>query len=453
MQLVVVGINQQTAPVALRERLAISPARLPEALARLHQVAAEGFLLSTCNRVEAVALVGQAEAGALSLIRVLAAQGGLPVEAIAPHCDIHTDAAAVRHLFAVAAGLDSLVLGEDQILAQLKTALATAQAAQALGPVLHRLGHTALATGKQVRSRTALSRQHLSIVSVALSLAAAELGDLCRRTILVLGAGQMAELTLKHLAKRPPARITVVSRRAEQAAALAARYRGQAGTWPLLDGALAESDVVISCTSAPEAVLDAARIGRALAQRPTRPLLALDLAVPRDIDPASATLPGVTLYDVDSLQAICAGHRQQRAGEIGQAEALIAVAAEQFMSWWRARTVVPTITALRAQAEAIREAELARALARLPDLTPEEAATVRYLATALVNKLLHAPVTALRSTPDAGLTRAAEHLFALPGPAVPVASRPEPPGAARLPTPPIPSTLSPGLPDPQFPPI
>ena len=319
--------------------------------------------------------------------------------------------------------------------------------------MLHRLGHTALSTGKQVRSGTAISRQHLSIVSVALNRAAAELGDLRRRAVLVVGAGQMAELTLKHLAKRPPARLTVISRRPEQAAALAARYGGQAVPWPLLDVALTEADVVISCTSAPDLVLDAARIGRALAQRPNCPLLALDLAVPRDIDPACASWPGVTLYDVDSLQAICADNRQQRVREIGQAEALIAVAAEQFMDWWRARTVVPTITALRAQAEAMRDAEVARALARLPDLTPEEAATVRYLATALVNKLLHAPVTALRGTPDAGLTTAAQHLFALPGAPVSVAASPDPPGAARRPAPPIPPTLSPGLPDAQFPPI
>ena len=426
MELVALGVNQETAPVAVRERLACPPAALPGALAHLRTVARESFLLSTCNRVEVYALLEPGAASRDRLVSLLTRDTGLSLDRLAPHLYVHHDAAAVRQLFAVAAGLDSLVVGEDQILAQVKTALDAAHAAHALGPVLYRLGHMALATGKQVRAGTAISRHHLSVVSLGLRLAAEHLGDLHGRAVLIIGAGHTAELALKHLVPRRSA-VTVVNRTAERAATLAARYHGQALPWSALDRAVCSADLVISCTSAPQAVLTAGQIAAALARRQSvaaeggfpaphdRGLLLLDLAVPRDIDPAVAALSGVRLYDVDSLQALCAGNRQQRLAEIGQAATLIDRAVEQFMAWWRARTAVPTITALRAHAEAIRAAEVARTLARLPDLTPGEAEAVQYLTTALVNKLLHGPMRALQAAPDpASLAALVQDLFGLP---------------------------------------
>lgn len=418
MQIVVVGVNQQTAPVAVRERLAIGPDRLPAALARLAGVAAEGFILSTCNRVEIYALMGHSDSGGAGLARLLAAEAGLSPAALTPHLYSHAHAAAVGHFFRVAAGLDSMVVGEDQILAQVKGALDSAQAAATLGPILYRLGHMALAAGKDVRTRTALNRHHLSVVSVALQLAATALGELHGRSVLVLGAGRTAELVLKHLSGAAPGRVTVINRTATHAADLAARYGAVARSWPDLEAALAAADIVISCTGAPATVIDAALVARARAAAEAAPLLCIDLAVPRDIAPAVAALPGVTLYDVDRLQAICAGNRQQRSAEVDQAMPIVTAAVHRYLAWWQARTVTPTIRALHAQAAAIRDAEVARTLARLPGLSPREQAAVQYLAEALVNKLLHGPVTTLKAAPEgANLAEAVQQLFALPLPA------------------------------------
>jgi glutamyl-tRNA reductase len=352
LQLVVVGASQQSAPLAVRERLAIAPADARAALAQLRDTTSAALALSTCNRVEVYALTAEGDPGPAQ--QFLAARAGLAPEALAPHLYVRRGEAAARHLCAVAAGLDSMVLGEDQILAQIKAALEAARAAGALGPVLDRLGQTALLASKQVRSRTSLARR------------------------------------------------VVVNRTAARAEALAARHGAEALPWERLPDALAEADVVISCTAAAAPVIDARMLGAALARRPDRRLLVLDLAAPRDVEPAP--LPGVTYYDLDRIQPLCEANRAERAGAVGEAEAIVGAAAAQFMAWWRERAAAPAVAALRAEAEAIREAEVARALAALPDLTEQERAVVAYLGTALVNKLLHGPLLALkqqaRTRPD-----------------------------------------------------
>ncbi len=414
MPIIVVGVNQQTTPVAVREQLAFAPTDLPAALAQLGTVTAEGFILSTCNRVEIYALVGHAESGSRALGRFLAEQRGCLGEAVYPHLyqQIHT--AAVRHLFGVVAGLDSMVLGEDQIMAQVKGALEQARQAALLGPLLHRLGHTALETGKQVRTRTALNRTPLSVVSVALGLATTHLGDLRRRNVTVIGAGRTAALTLKHLTGSSSARVTVVNRTHARAAALAAAYQAQALPWAALDAALADSDLVVSCTATPEPVITARQVAQAMIGRANCPLVCLDLAVPRDIEATAAQVPGVTLYDVDSLQAVCADNRRQRAAEIGHAQAVVDAATMRFMAWWQTRAVAPTIQALRAHAETIRDAELARTLAKLAHLPPSDQAAVQYLAEALVNKLLHQPITVLKSASEgANMAQVVQEIFGL----------------------------------------
>ena len=421
MQIVVVGINQNSAPVAVREQLAGDAAGLPAWLAGLQSVAAEGFLLATCNRVEAYILAGHAETGAANLAQFLAASRGLAPATLRPHLYTHAHTDAVRHLFSVAAGLDSMVLGEDQILAQVKGALDHAQAAGTLGPALHRLGHAALATGKQVRTGTGLGRHHLSVVSVGLHQATEQLGDLRRRAVLLLGAGRTAELTLKHLTGAGPARVTLVNRSAHRAEALAARYGAVALPWDGLESALQDADLVIGCTAAPGPVVSAGAVARAMAERPACPLLCLDLGVPRNIDPAVAGLPGVTLVDLDHVQARCTTNREQRGQEVVHAQAIVAAAVDRYMAWWQARAVAPTITALRDHADGIRAAEVARALARMPGLSAQEQAAVEYLAEALVNKLLHTPVTALKTLPEGGnMAQVVQQLFGL-APAPPAA--------------------------------
>jgi glutamyl-tRNA reductase len=436
VQLVVVGVNQETAPVALRERLAFAVADLPGALAALREVVAEGCILSTCNRTELVGLAGHADSGVESLARFLAESRGVPLAEIRPYLRTFAHAAAVEHLFTVAAGLDSMVLGEDQILAQVKAAFDSAATAGALGPALHRLGDLALATGKRVRAETVIGQGNLSVVSVALRLALTELGAWQERAVLLVGGGDIAELVLKHLTKDRPAAITIVNRTYERAAALAARYGATARPWADLLVALASADVVISCTSARGIVLDAPVLARALAAQPDRSLLCLDLAVPRDIAPAARNLPGVTLHDVDALQALCDEGWRQRAAAIVPARAIIAAETARYMDWWRAREVAPAIAALRGHADAIREAEVARALARLPELTPREAEVVRALAAGIVNKLLHRPITTLKTAPEgANMAVTLQELFGLPAspPTIPATHTEAQPDFATMP--------------------
>jgi glutamyl-tRNA reductase len=413
-ELVAVGLNAQTAPVDVRERLAVTPDALPAVYAGLRALAGESLVLSTCNRVEVFALL---DAGSTpgDLVGYLLGRVGDDGADLLPYLYSYTDRAAVRHLFRVAAGLDSMVLGEDQILAQVKTALDGARAAGGVGPVLHRHGQEAITSGKAVRTSTAISRHHLSVVSTALRLAVEQGFDWRDRTVLLVGAGRTGELACKHLAGRPPARLLITNRTPERATALAAHYNAEAVPWAARAAALAAADLVICCTGAPDPVLDQGMIAATLAARPDRPLLALDLAVPRDVDSHAAHLPGFHLIDVDHLEAICATNRRHRAGEIAAADALIAEGVARFLAWWQARGVAPTVTALRVHAEAIRDAEVARTLARLSHLTPDDAAAVRYLADALVNKLLHAPVTALKAAPDGpDLAGAVQQLFGLP---------------------------------------
>jgi glutamyl-tRNA reductase len=397
----------------VRERLAFGAETMRQALQALRRRADEGFIISTCNRVEVGGLVGPGVAGEQALMRFLAEWHGVPLEHLQPHLYTFSGADAVRHLFRLASGLDSLVLGEDQIMVQLKTALAEAQAAGATGQRVNRLLHSALGAGKLVRTRTEIARSHVSSVSVALDLAREHLGDLSSRRLLIIGAGKITDLALKHLRSEAPRSIVLVNRTFERARDLAARYGVQALPFEQLEVALGQADLVISCTASPEPVLSAAMVARALAQR-AEPLVLLDLAVPRDIDPQAADLSGARLFGIDDLQAICEANRAARAGEIEQAEALVAEEVGKFMDWWATQEVVPTIRALRERAEAIRLAEIERTLAKLPDLSPRQQDAIHALSAAIVNKLLHQPITTLKD-PDAGgeLARAVQQLFQL----------------------------------------
>jgi glutamyl-tRNA reductase len=410
-QLVIIGTHQRNCPVAVRERLAFGAATIQPALQALRDYADEGFIISTCNRVEVGGLVAGTGCEQ-ELLRFLADSHHVAIEELAPHLYIYTGAEAVRHLFRLAAGLDSMVLGEDQIQVQLKSALADARRAGAAGPLVDRLLQSALAAGKLIRSQTGIARSHLSVVSVALDLARQVHGSLAGRHVLVLGAGRIAELALKHLRDDAPASIVVTNRTFERAQALADAYNVTARPLEQLTEAIVEADVVVSCTAAPEIVIGAELIAQAPAGN--KPLLLLDLAVPRDVDPAAAELPGVQLIGVDDMRAICEANRAARAAEVAGAEELVASEVAKFMEWWATQEVVPTIRALRERAEAIRTAELHRTLAKLPDLSPREQEAIGALSAAIVNKLLHQPIARLKD-PDAGgqLAQLVQQLFQL----------------------------------------
>ncbi|HEY3230325.1 MAG TPA: glutamyl-tRNA reductase [Roseiflexaceae bacterium] len=419
-QLFIIGTHQRICPVTVRERLAFGAANIRPALDALRAYTDEGFIISTCNRVEVGGLVADGEAGERALIDFLADRHHVAPEELAPHLYTFAGADAVRHIFRLAAGLDSMVLGEDQIQLQLKAALAEARAAGTAGQMVERLLQSALAAGKLVRTQTGIARSHLSVVSVALDIAREALGGLARRRVVIVGAGRMAELALKHLRGDAAESVGVVNRSYDQAQMLAAAYG--ATVWPFeqLEQAIGAADVVVSCTASPDTVISAALVERALAGRerpprgPAAPLLLLDLAVPRDVDPRAAALPGVRLVDVDDMRAICEVNRAARAGEVAHAEALVEGEVAKFMEWWAAQEVVPTIRALRERAETIRAAELERALAKLPDLSPREQAAIGALSAAIINKLLHQPIATLKD-PEAGsqLAQAVQQLFQL----------------------------------------
>lgn len=414
MQVVAVGLSHNSSSVSLRGRLAVGDDALPDVLWRLHERVEEAFVLSTCNRVELYAVCGHETSGADVLRRFLAEHGEVSVRTVCEASYAYGHEAAVRHLLRVAAGIDSAVLGENEILGQVRRALIAARNAGTVGPVLDRLGDTALACGKRVRSLTALGRDAASMTSVALRLTARERGGLDRANVVVLGAGAIADQVLAHLESVTGVRVTVLSRTFERATAVAVVHRANARPWTELADALVTADVVVGCTSSTTAVLDAVTLARARADGDARPLFCLDLAVPRDMDPGVADLPGVTLIDVDRLEVEAATHRAERARDLARAETIVAQESERYMDWWRGRGVASTVARLHARADAIRNAELERALARLPELAPHARAVIGELATRIVGKLLHEPTVALKGDPEgANMAVVVERLFGL----------------------------------------
>lgn len=414
VQIVVVGINHKSAPLDLLERLAVTPERASGVLTCLREQVAEGFVLSTCNRVELYARCGHEESGAHLLRRVLADHAGLDPDAVRDATYAYGHRAAVRHALRVAAGLDSMVLGEAEIQGQMRRALEAARRAQTLGPLLDRLGSAALACGKRARSETALARHRESVGSIALRLVERRLGTLDGLNVVILGAGDTAGSVLAELGRSAPARTTIVNRTTDRAVSLAATTRAEARPWTDLPSVLAEADVVVGCTSAPVPVLEARLLAAARTSASDRPLVCLDLGVPRDIDPAVVALPGVTLIGVADLDAVTTGYRIEHAREASHAEQIVAEETERYMAWWRGRGVASTVALLHARADAICQAELQRTLARLPELSPRARAAVGEAIERVAAKLLHEPTLALKHDPEGpNMALVAERLFAL----------------------------------------
>lgn len=418
MQLLNIGLNYQSAPLELRERVAFNGPALDDALVALKGRFKEGFILSTCNRTEIYALVGHADTGADLLCKLLSELTDVSIEELAPHLYIKSHTEAVEHLFMVASGLQSMVPGEDQIMAQIKEALSRADASEVLGPVMHRLGDSALSAGKRVRSGTDVGRHSLSVVSVALQLASERLDSLVNKRVVLMGAGQTAELALKHLSGVARS-VTIINRSVERGAELASRFSCHATTRENLSAQLAEADLVISCTSSPayviskEDVVESTRL-RSVDRKDDAPLILFDLAVPRDIDPKSAEISNVLVWDIDRLQKICAENRELRIAEIEKGEKLVAEDAERFMGWWRSRQVIPTIQALLSQAETVQNVELSRALSRLSIESDRDKELIKSLVSRVVSKLLHRPITLLKEDPEGGnMALVMQHLFGL----------------------------------------
>jgi len=418
---VVIGVDHGRAAVAVRERLAFHDGDLTAALQALPAYAPEGVILSTCGRTEVYAVAPRGDAA--PLCRFLAEERGVDETELAAVAYVHTGRHAVRHLFRVAAGLESVVLGEPQILGQIRGALAAAHDAGAAGPVTSRLCTEALHVGKLARTETAIARNRLSIPHAALELAGDRLGrgGLRGRSAVVVGAGEMAALAAKLLRAAGIGELVIANRTEARALALAEKVGGRAVPLAGLPDALASADLVVAAAACPAGhLIDRGTLRCRVPGRPFSFLVAVDLAVPRSIDPALAAEPGVLLAGVDDLGVVAARLRQGYEGEIAKVEALVAQGVEGFLTWLAARDAVPTIAALRRQAEAIRSEELAATLRKLGHLSERDRNLVAALSAGLVNKLLHQPVTALRAdTADHALTAATRRLFDLDPPAKP----------------------------------
>ncbi|WP_437625056.1 glutamyl-tRNA reductase [Sorangium sp. So ce1151] len=429
--MIFVGLSHKTAPIEVRERLAIGRNQLPEVLARLtgHPAIGEAFVLSTCNRVEVYASSRQMSPGLTrpgsaappsedeasvdneALRAATSVLVGIGGDAVRGHLAGCVGSEAVLHLFRVAASLDSMVVGEPQILGQMKDAIEVARGAKTLGARLGRAAHRAIKVGKRVRTETAIGAGQVSVSSVAIDLARQIFTDLAGHTALLIGAGEMAEAASKLLV-RAGARLVVVNRSPERAAALAREVGGEPRPWADLERAVVEADIVVSSTSSPSYVVTLDLVRRARKARRGRSLFLIDIAVPRDIDPAVNKLDNVYLYDVDDLSQIVAQSVEGRAAEASRAEAIVMDEAQAFEAWTLERALTPTIVGLRARTRAVLAGEVERSLAgKLRHLGPAERQALALMIDAATNKLLHVPTTRLRAM--AGDPRVAEHVDSL----------------------------------------
>jgi len=410
--LALVGISHHTSPVEERERMAFSPQEVGPALARVKEALGAGVLLSTCNRTELYTRLRRSDEGE-GLVRFLTALKGVAL----PRDSFYVlqQGEAVRHLFRVASGLDSLALGEEQIQGQVREAFAMASAAGCVDGLLSRLFHHALATGKRVRRETNMGRWAGSVSRLAVMAAAKLLGGLGGATVLVVSAGAMGKLTARALCGLGAARVLVTSRTYERALALAQALGAEAVPLERLAWALAEADVAITATGARGFVVDRALVAEAMARRPHRPLLLIDIAVPRDVDPAVAQLPLVRLLDIDDLEGVLEVEGGY-AGALARAEAIVEEEVGRFLDWYRSLDVAPIIARLRERAEEVKRRELERTLRRMPHLSPEDRRRVEAMATAIANKLLHHPIACLKQRADvAAYRQAVVELFRLDG--------------------------------------
>ncbi|MDY6908791.1 MAG: glutamyl-tRNA reductase [Thermodesulfobacteriota bacterium] len=398
MHIVLMGMNHKTAPVEVRERLAAACAQRSNPVAlrtRLRHVD-EIFFLSTCNRVEFLFTSAQPE-GAIQEVRgLLKAHLGQPLLDVDPHLYVFQDMEAVRHLFRVASSLDSMVVGEPQILGQIKSAYREATVHRSVGVVLNRLLHKSFSVAKRVRSETLIGAYAVSISYAAVELARKIFGALEGKSVLLIGAGEMAELAAEHFLAQGVRRIKVANRTLERAMELARRFN--AGTIPFTQIAdnLKEVDIVLSSTGSPETILNLQDVRPRMRERRNRPLFLIDIAVPRDIDPRINELDNVYLYDIDDLQGIVDLNRGERLKEAEKAEHIIEMETFSFQRWFQTLEVVPTIIALRRKAETIREAELRKTFAHLEDLDDRQREAVTVLTEAIVRKLLHDPILFLK---------------------------------------------------------
>ena len=396
-ELLALGVSHKTAPLAVRERLALPEGRAAAVLAELtaHDAIHEAVAISTCNRTELYLLAADTVEAESAALGILARQAEIRPTELTESLYSMRGSDAVRHLFGVAAGLDSMIVGEAEIQGQVKRAYELALVEGATGPVTNRLFREALAAGKRVRTETGVGRSRLSVSSVAVELAAAMLGDLSTRRVLVIGAGENGELTAKALRERGVHTVFVANRHYNRAIGLAQRFDGAAVRFEDLPAELGRADIVVTCTSSPHQILGREELEQVSGERP---LVVIDIAVPRDVDPRVRDLSGVTLYDMDDLQRAVARNLDVRQAEAARARTLVEEENERFERWLASLDVVPTIASLRARGEAIVEQVLRENESRWESLSEADRERLGVMARAVVGRMLHEPTLRLKGS-------------------------------------------------------
>ncbi len=422
MRFLVVGCSYRTAPLAIRERLAFPLAALPAALAELRAITGvqESLILSTCNRVEVYAVGSRPSHIAPDIRHFLARSRGVDLAGIEAALYGYEDSQAVKHIFRVASSLDAMVVGEAQIGGQVKEAYAAAARSKTLGPFLSRCMHRAFAVAKRIRNETDIARHPVSVSSVAADLARRVFGDLTASTVLVVGAGEMAELAVRHLLSDGAGDIRVVNRTYEHAVQLAFQLGAKATRFEDLRGQLLLADIVISSTGSPQPIISRRLLTEVMRERKQRPLFIVDIAVPRDVDREANTLPNVYLFDVDDLDHVVAENLKERCKEAHQAERILAVELQHFEDWLRRQDAVPVIKQLREHFLEVVQAEATHTAQSLNLTHGKEQQLLDTMVNAIVNKLLHRPTMELKDQAKrpngALLAEATRQLFHLASP-------------------------------------
>lgn len=405
MHIIVVGLSHKTAPVEVREKLAVPESRLDEALTRLrgYDGIKEGFLLSTCNRVEVYAVVDRIEDGHARIQDFFAdTHLSLSSEQLTPHLYEYTGDRAIGHLFRVAASLDSMIVGEPQILGQLKDAFEVALNHKASGVVLNKLVRKAISVAKRIRTETKIAETAVSVSYAAVELAKKIFSNLSERTVLLVGAGEMAKLAAQRLVDQGVRKVFITTRDGASAVELARRFNATPIPFESFRHEMAEADIVLCSTGAAHYLIGVEDVQQAVRRRMNRPIFLIDISVPRNIDPAVKDIDNAFLFDIDDLETRVEQNLEERRREAAKAERMVEDEVVQILHWLKTLEVTPTIMALRSRADTIRQAEIDKALARLQNLSAQERAVVEGLATSLVNKLLHGSLVTLKAESASG---------------------------------------------------
>jgi glutamyl-tRNA reductase len=420
MELLVIGLNHNTAPIEIRECLAFPEDKLGEALSKVYALSSvkEDMIVSTCNRVEVYAATRETDKAVHDLKEFLCQYHGISLKEFEKSLYTHIGEEAVRHIFRVASSLDSMVLGEPQILGQIKEAYDISQQANTSGLILHRLLHRAFHVAKRVRTETKIAISAVSVSSVAVALAEKIFGTLEKKTVLLIGAGEMCELAARHLVAGGVEKMLVTNRTYERAVSLAQDFSGEAIPFEDMPQGLKKADIVMSATNSPQYLIGHDQITKVMKDRRQKPIFFIDIADPRDIEPKVGDVENVYLYNIDDLQKVANENVKDREKEAQKAETLVQDEVVKFVTWYRSLDVTPTIVALRKKFEEIRKKELEKTLSLHPNLSDKEKKSLEALTSAITNKILHTPITLLKQTHEEAISDlyldALNALFGLP---------------------------------------